>query len=61
MQSKEDVLKALDAGKKLVSNVTGYHYILIDGKLHSRHGERRDWQPSELYFDNPPSWLNLLD
>lgn len=61
MESREAVLQALEEGKKLTSNVTGLQYTLIDGKLHARHGERNDWHPSGLYFDNPPSWLNLRD
>ncbi len=61
MESREAVLKALDEGKKLTSNITGFQYKLINGTLHSRHSERNDWQPSELFFDNPPSWLNLRD
>lgn len=59
MQSKEDVLVALDAGKKLTSKITGIQYILIDGRLHSRHTERKEWQESGLTFELPPSWLNL--
>ena len=59
MQSKEDVLSALDAGKKLTSTVTGIQYILINGRLHSRHMERKEWQESGLTFEHPPSWLNL--
>lgn len=61
MESKEAVLTALKEGKKLTSNVTGIQYILIDGSLHARHSDKNEWHPSELYFDNPPSWLNLRD
>jgi hypothetical protein len=61
MESREAVLKALTAGKKLTSTVTGLQYIYIDGKLHARHGEKNDWNESALCFDNPPSWLNLRD
>ena len=61
MESREAVLKALDEGKKLTSNITGFQYTLIDGKLHSRHNERNNWEESGLFFDSPPSWLNLRD
>ena len=54
MESREAVFEALEAGKKLTSNVTGIQYMLIEGKLFSRHSERSDWNPSELTFDNPP-------
>ncbi|HEX5624166.1 MAG TPA: hypothetical protein VFX57_06990 [Sulfuricurvum sp.] len=61
MESREAVLDALAQGKKLTSTVTGLQYILIEGKLHTRHGEKNDWNLSALCFDNPPSWLNLRD
>lgn len=61
MESREAVFKALEEGKKLTSNITGLQYMLIDSKLHARHGERNDWKPSELTFENPVSWLNLRD
>ena len=59
MKSREAVFKALEEGQKLTSSITGLQYMLIDGKLYSRHGERNDWNESNLGFDNPPSWLNL--
>ncbi len=59
MKSREAVFKALEEGLKLSSSITGFQYMLIDGKLHSRHSERRDWSESNLGFDSPPSWLNL--
>jgi len=59
MQSKDEVLNALQEGKKLYSNVTGFHYQNINGKLHSKHSEKSEWKESELLFDFPPSWLNL--
>jgi hypothetical protein len=61
METREAVFKALDEGKKLTSKVTGIQYKLIDGSLHSKNGERNDWNPSGLTFDNPPSWLNLQE
>jgi hypothetical protein len=61
MENREAVLDALAKGKKLTSVVTGLQYIHINGKLHTRHGEKTDWNPSELCFENPPSWLNLRD
>jgi len=61
MESREAVFEALKKGKKLTSNVTGLQYTLIEGQLHARHGEKTDWHPSELCFDNPPSWLNLRE
>ena len=61
MESREAVLVALQEGKKLTSNITGFQYMLINGKLYARHSERSDWNPSELGFDNSPSWLNLRD
>ncbi len=61
MESREAVLNALQEGKKLTSSVTELQYMLIEGKLHSRRGERSDWQLSGLDFDNPVSWLNLRD
>lgn len=61
MESKEAALKALEEGKKLTSSVTGMQYLLIDGTLHTRHGEKTDWNPSGLTFENPASWLNLRD
>ncbi len=61
MESKEAVLRALKEGKKLTSTVTGLQYIMIEGKLHSRHSERNDWNLSGLDFQNPPSWLSLRD
>jgi hypothetical protein len=61
MENKEAVLEALKKGKRLTSTVTGLQYILINGKLHSRHGENGDWHESGLMFENPPSWLNLRD
>ena len=61
MESREAVTEALNEGKKLTSNVTGLQYTMINGKLHARHGERNDWNPSDLGFENPPSWLNLRD
>ena len=59
MKSKEAVLEALKEGKNLISSITGLHYTLINGILHTRHSERSDWNQSELSFYNPPSWLNL--
>ena len=59
MKSREAVLEALKEGKNLVSSITGLEYTLIDGKLHTRHGERTDWNQSDLSFYSPPSWLNL--
>lgn len=61
MESKDAVLDALKKGKLLSSIVTGMQYQLINGKLHSRHSEKTDWQESGLQFDNPPSWLNLKE
>jgi hypothetical protein len=61
MESKAAVLQALQEGKILVSDVTQMHYRLIDGKLHTRHGEKHDWNPSGLTFENPASWLNLRE
>jgi len=61
MESKDAVLQALKKGKLLSSIVTGMQYQLINGKLHSRHSEKTDWQESGLQFDNPPSWLNLKE
>lgn len=61
MESREAVFTALQEGKKLTSVVTELQYMLIDGKLHSRRGERNEWQPSGLDFGNPSSWLNLKD
>ncbi len=60
MQSREEVLSALSEGKKLQSNVTGFHYKRVDGKLYSKHSEKSEWKESELLFDFPPSWLNLM-
>ncbi len=59
MKSREAVFEALEEGQKLASTITGLQYMLIDGKLYSRHGERNAWNESSLTFDNPPSWLNL--
>jgi len=59
MKSREAVFEALEEGQTLSSTITGLQYMLIEGKLHSRHGERSDWNESNLGFDNPPSWLNL--
>lgn len=61
MENREAVLDALAQGKKLTSSVTGLQYMYINGKLHSRHGEKNEWNESQLHFDNPPSWLNLRD
>lgn len=61
MESKDAVLEALKKGKLLSSTVTGMQYQLINGKLHSRHSEKTEWQESGLHFDNPPSWLNLRE
>lgn len=61
MESREEVIKALESGKKLTSKSSGIQYVLIEGKLHSRTGERSTWEPCELSFFNPPSWLNLHD
>ncbi len=61
MENREAVFEALNEGKLLTSVITGMQYTLIDGKLHSRHGEKCDWHESGLHFDNPPSWLNLRD
>jgi hypothetical protein len=61
MESKEAVLAALKEGKKLISCVTQMQYKLIEGKLYARHGEKRDWNPSGLTFENPASWLNLRE
>lgn len=59
MESKEEVQAALKEGKTLISNVTHMHYMLINGKLHVRHSEKQEWNPSGLTFENPASWLNL--
>lgn len=59
MKSREAVFQALEEGHKLASTITGLQYMLIEGKLFSRHGERNDWNESSLSFDSPPSWLNL--
>ncbi len=59
MKSREAVFEALKEGHKLSSTITGLQYMLIDGKLHSRHSERGHWDESNLHFDSPPSWLNL--
>ncbi len=61
MESREAVFEALKQGKLLTSKITGLQYTLIDGKLHSRHGDKTEWRESGLNFDNPPSWLNLRD
>lgn len=61
MENKEAVIKALNEGKTLTSNVTGLQYSHIDGALHCRNTGKAEWRPSELRFDNPPSWLNLRD
>lgn len=61
MESRDAVFEALKKGKLLTSSVTGMQYQFINGKLHSRHGEKTDWQESGLQFDNPPSWLNLRE
>lgn len=61
MESREAVFEALKKGKLLTSKITGLQYTLIDGKLHVRHNDKTDWRESNLYFDNPPSWLNLQD
>lgn len=59
MDSREEVLKALHEGKVLTSSATGLRYKLIDGLLHSRNSEHKEWTRSELMFFHPPSWLNL--
>ncbi|MDX1295296.1 MAG: hypothetical protein R3302_03460 [Sulfurimonadaceae bacterium] len=59
MNSKEEVIKALDEGKTLNNKISGVQLMMIDGKLHIRNLDRREWEPSELSFFNPPSWLNL--
>lgn len=59
MDSREAVIKALDEGKTLTNKVSGAQYTLLDGKLHVRGSDRKEWEPSELSFFNPPSWLNL--
>ena len=59
MKNREAVFKALEEGSKLSSSITGFQYMLINGKLHSRHSERKEWSESNLGFDSPPSWLNL--
>ncbi len=59
MKSREAVLEALNEGKNLISSITGLQYTLINGILHTRHGEKSDWSQSDLNFYNPPSWLNL--
>jgi hypothetical protein len=59
MQSKEEVIKALDEGKTLTNKVSGLQIMMIDGQLHIRNSERKAWEPSELSFFSPPSWLNL--
>ncbi len=59
MESREAVFKALEEGKKLTSSVTEIQYMMIDGKLHSRHGERDKWNQSGLDFYNASSWLSL--
>jgi len=59
MKSREAVFEALKEGHKLTSSITGLQYMLIDGKLYSRHSERSNWNESGLGFDSPPSWLNL--
>lgn len=61
MESREAVFKALKEGKKLMNDVTGIQYKLIDGKLHSRHSERKNWDLSGLDFFYAPSWLNMHD
>jgi hypothetical protein len=59
MQSKEEVIKALDEGKTLNNKVSGQQFMMINGQLHIRSDGRKEWEPSELSFFNPPSWLNL--
>ena len=59
MESREAVFDALKKGKLLTSIVTGMQYTLIENKLHFRQQENTEWKESGLYFDNPPSWLNL--
>ena len=59
MNSREEVIKALNEGKTLNNKVSGSQLMLIDGKLHIRNIDRKAWEPSELSFFNPPSWLNL--
>ena len=59
MQSREEVIKALNEGKTLTNKISGAKLTLIDGKLHICSHERKKWEPSELSFFNPPSWLNL--
>lgn len=59
MESREAALRALDEGKELNSSVTGIRYKLINGLLHSRDSEHKEWTRSGLMFFNPPSWLNL--
>jgi hypothetical protein len=59
MKSKEAVFEALKEGKNLISSITGLQYTLINNILHTRNSEGGDWNPSELAFYNPPSWLNL--
>lgn len=59
MEDRETVLKALEAGKKLISSVTGLQYMLIGDQLHVRQRESNQWNPSGLTFESPQSWLNL--
>ena len=59
MESREAALQALEEGNKLTSDITGLQYTLINGILHTRHSERKNWEPSGLTFESPPSWLNL--
>lgn len=61
MESREIVIKALQDGKTLVSNVTGLYYILKEGRLYMREREQQEWNPSGLTFENPQSWLNLRE
>jgi hypothetical protein len=35
--------------------------MLINGELHARYGEKQEWMPSGLTFENPASWLNLRE
>lgn len=59
METREAAMKALEDGKKLTNRISGTQYMLIDGKLHRKCNNLSEWEPSDLSFFNPPSWLNL--
>jgi len=61
VENRDAVFKALEEGKTLTNTVTGLQYRLIDGKLHLKSSERIAWEPSELSFFNPQSWLNIRE